>query len=71
MVFCKINAYNYLGYFDCLVESVLKIFVKNNFSLLFINVVILAEEVINLRRLCFGINIWNKDSFVLSFLNVV
>ena len=69
MAFCKINAHNYLGHLDCLVESVLKTPVKNNLSPLLTNVAILAEEVINPRRLCLGINIWNKDSLVLSPLN--
>ena len=69
MALCKINVHNYLGHLDCLVESVLKTPVKNNLSLLLTNVAILAEEVINPRRLCLGINIWNKDSLVLSPLN--
>ena len=57
---------SYLGHLDCLVESVIQTPVKNHLSLLLTNVTILAEEVINPRCLCLGINIWNKDSLVLS-----
>ena len=61
-----VDGHNYLGHLNWLVKSVLQTPVKNHLSLLLTNVAILIEEVINPRCLCLGINIWNKDSLVLS-----